>query len=339
MSSPGNVYWVAQSEKVKKFDATYIRGRLLGEGSTCKVYECRQRGSDSRWAVKIMEKKTQSSTSFALAEIGTLLNLNHTNVIRMKEVFETESQLHIVLELVTGGELFERIVTIGSYTEKDAAFCVRHILEGLKYLHDNDIVHRDLKPENLLYKDESENSVLKIADFGLATISNNHVLLQTVCGTPGYCAPEVLKSTSYGKAVDIWAVGVIIYILLCGYEPFYDENQSKLFKKILKCDYVFHKDCWSDISENAKDLISRMLVLNPAKRLTAGQALKHRWVQGSGAKSDNLTDTVTKIKEFNGRRKLKGVVNAVMAFQISKLSMLTNPSSDHQETAEVGTAQ
>ncbi|ELU13408.1 hypothetical protein CAPTEDRAFT_222444 [Capitella teleta] len=157
-----------------------------------------------------------------------------------------------------------KIVTRGYYSEKDAAKCVKEMLEAAKYLHENDIVHRDLKPENLLYENNSDDARLKIADFGLSKIISGDVTMQTVCGTPGYCAPEIMTGSQYTSAVDMWSIGVMTFILLCGYEPFYDDNEQQMFKKILKADYEFDPQWWSEVSENAKDLIGRLLVLDPS---------------------------------------------------------------------------
>lgn len=242
------------------------------------------------------------------------MRLNHPNVIKLKEIFESETQLFLILELVTGGELFDRIVERQYYNEKDAADAVKQICEAVAYLHDNEIVHRDLKPENLLYRSPAEDSPLKIADFGLSKILTNNATMQTVCGTPGYCAPEVLRGEEYEPAIDMWAVGVITYILLCGFEPFYDDRGDQaMFQRILKCDYEFMSPWWDEVSVNAKDLVSKLIVKDPKKRLTAKQALQHPWVQGKGANFKHMGQTHEKLKEFNAKRKLKAGMLGVLA--------------------------
>uniref|UniRef100_A0A0B6ZLD6 Protein kinase domain-containing protein n=1 Tax=Arion vulgaris TaxID=1028688 RepID=A0A0B6ZLD6_9EUPU len=248
-----------------------------------------------------------------VTEIGIMLKLDHPNIVRMKEVYETLDHVYIVLEIVTGSELFERIVSQEFYSEEQAATAVRDIISGVEYLHNHGIVHRDLKPENILYENQSEHSKLKIADFGLSTIISDKVALTTVCGTPGYCAPEVLKGDRYFQSSDMWSIGVIAYILLCGYEPFYDEKEAAMFKKILKGQYTFDSLFWDDVSDNAKDLIRKLLVVDPKKRLTPAAALKHVWVTGMANKKTHKDDTVEKIKEFNARRKLKFATEALMA--------------------------
>lgn len=280
-------------------------------GATSCVFKCDQKGTDNHWAVKIINKNVDKKV--VCSEIGILLRLSSPYVIRLKEVFETPTQIFLVLELVTGGELFDRIVTQGFYTEKDAARAVSDMLHGVQYLHQNGVVHRDLKPENLLYESMTDGCKLKIADFGLSRIIEPEVLMSTVCGTPAYCAPEVLRGQQYTPAVDLWSVGVIAYILLCGYEPFFADDEAKMHKKIIKCEYTFDEQFWEDISENAKDLVCKLLVLDPKKRLTANEALKHPWVRGVATKGEHMETTVHKIKEFNARRKLKCVTDAMLA--------------------------
>lgn len=311
MSPAAQGYWIAESIKDKLFEDKYELGRELGRGATAVVYKCCLKGTDHSWAVKIMDKRVEKKS--IVTEVGILLKLDHPNIVRMREVFETPENVYIVLELVTGSELFERIVNQGYYSEKEASKAVRDMMNAVKYLHDHNVVHRDLKPENILYEDLSPDSKLKVADFGLSTIVSNKVSLMTVCGTPGYCAPEVLKGTKYDKSCDMWSIGVISYILLCGYEPFMADNDNEMFKRILKCDYKFDSPWWDDVSENAKDLVRKLLVLDPKKRLTPEAALKHVWVSGVANKTDDKTETVEKLKEFNARRKLKLITDGLMA--------------------------
>uniref|UniRef100_A0A1I8H115 Protein kinase domain-containing protein n=1 Tax=Macrostomum lignano TaxID=282301 RepID=A0A1I8H115_9PLAT len=291
-------YWVKESIKDTPFESVYELGSELGRGATSIVYECRLIGSNQKWAVKIIQKKVEKK--IVSTEIGVLLSVSHPNIIRLKELFETASHIYMVLEHVTGGELFDRIVSRGSYSEKDAAICVQQLLQALKYLHEKDIIHRDLKPENLLYESESDDACLKVADFGLSKIVSDDVQTLTVCGTPGYCAPEVLLSRDYGTPVDMWSVGVITYIL-------------DMYRRILRGQYEFDSPWWDEISRNAKDLVSRLMLLDPAKRLTASQALRHPWVTGLAAKEDRLDGAQVKLKEFNAKRKLRAATDAVIA--------------------------
>lgn len=303
-------YWIAESIKDRSFEETYTVGKELGSGATSKVFKCVHNGTGQSWAVKIINKKVDRKV--VRTEIGILLKIRHENVIRMKEIYETPTQILLVLELVTGGELFERIVNRGHYSEKDAALAVKEMLVAVKYLHENGIIHRDLKPENLLYENLSPDAKLKIADFGLSKIIGPQVTTNTVCGTPGYCAPEVVKGKMYDQRVDIWSIGVIAYILLCGYEPFYDEDEQVMYKKIVKGDYEFDSPYWDNITENAKDLINKLLKVDTKERLTAEMALKHPWVRGIAASGEHMEEAQSNIKKFNARRKMKALTDIGM---------------------------
>ncbi|XP_076465108.1 calcium/calmodulin-dependent protein kinase type IV-like isoform X2 [Babylonia areolata] len=296
-------YWVEESIRDKAFEDFYFLGKELGRGATSCVFKCEEKGTGVNWAVKIINKNVEKKV--VSTEIGILLLLDNPHVIRLRQVFETPTQIFMVLELVTGGELFDRIVLRGTYTEKDAAKALSDILTGVQYLHRNDVVHRDLKPENLLYENTLQESKLKIADFGLSRIIDNEVKLSTVCGTPAYCAPEVLQGKPYDKSADLWSVGVIAYILLCGYDPFFSENETEMYRKIIKGDYHFDEEYWGEITENAKDFVRKLLNVNPKKRLTAQMALQEPWVQGKATKEEEMDLAVKNMKEFNARRKLK----------------------------------
>uniref|UniRef100_A0A663MWV2 Calcium/calmodulin-dependent protein kinase type IV n=2 Tax=Telluraves TaxID=3073808 RepID=A0A663MWV2_ATHCN len=273
-------------------------------GATSIVYRCRQKGTQKPYAIKMLKKTVDKK--IVRTEIGVLLRLSHPNIIKLKEIFETPTEISLVLELVTGGELFDRIVEKGYYSERDAADAVKQILEAVAYLHANGIVHRDLKPENLLYATPAPDAPLKIADFGLSKIVEDQVTMKTVCGTPGYCAPEILRGCAYGPEVDMWSLGIITYILLCGFEPFYDERGDQyMFKRILNCEYDFVSPWWDDVSLNAKDLVKKLIVLDPKKRLTTLQALQHPWVTGKAANFAHMDNAQKKLQEFNARRKLK----------------------------------
>lgn len=289
----------------------------LGRGASSVVRKAKHKGTENEYAVKTITKTVDKK--IISTEIGILLQLQHPNIIRLYEIFETPTHINMVLELVKGGELFERIVERGYYSERDAATALRQILDALCYVHNHHpvIIHRDLKPENLLYLDETENAALKIADFGLSKMLYGDDNTATVCGTPGYCAPEVLMGKAYGTAIDMWAVGVIAYILLCGFEPFYDDRGDQaMFQRILKCDYEFITPWWDEVSENAKDLVRKLIVLDPKKRLTAKEALRHPWVEGKGAKRDNKDpEYFNCLNKFNARRKFKGGMLAIQAIQ------------------------
>jgi len=213
------------------------------------------------------------------------------------------------MELVSGKELFDKIVERGQYSEKDAANIVKQIVEAVKYLHENDIVHRDLKPENLLSAGEGENEIVKVADFGFAKNFGEEKLI-TSCGSPGYVAPEVLTEDTYTNAVDMWSVGVIIYILLSGYPPFYDESPPKIFKKITEAKYDFNDPAWEHVSDLAKDLIRKLLVRDPDERLTAAQCLNHAWLTGGANQNTDVKGSLIRLKEYNIDRRKPPATNS-----------------------------
>ncbi|XP_071396938.1 calcium/calmodulin-dependent protein kinase type IV [Centroberyx affinis] len=314
-SRPGSEpvdFWVDGSRRDATVEEFYSMGSELGRGATSIVFRCEEKQTQKPFAAKVLKKTIDKK--IVRTEIGVLLRLSHPNIIRLKEIFETETDIALVLELVTGGELFDRIVERGYYSERDAAHVIKQILEAVAYLHENGVVHRDLKPENLLYADLSLDAPLKIADFGLSKIIDDQVTMKTVCGTPGYCAPEILRGNAYGPEVDMWSVGVILYILLCGFEPFFDPRGDQyMYSRILNCDYEFVSPWWDEVSLNAKDLVSKLIVLDPHKRLSVQEALQHPWVLGKAARFSHMDTTQRKLQEFNARRKLKAAMKAVVA--------------------------
>ncbi|GFO34263.1 calcium/calmodulin-dependent protein kinase type iv-like [Plakobranchus ocellatus] len=284
-------FWIQQSTKEYSFESQYEIGKELGRGATSCVFKCQRRGLPKTWAVKVLVKNVDKRVS--KADIGLLLRLDHKNLVRFKEVFESKSRIFIVQELVTGGELFERVVNIGQYSEAVAARAVKDIVAGIR-------------PENLLYENLSEDSPLKIGDFALSSILNTEVNVSSVCGSPAYAAPELLKGERFGTAVDMWAIGVITFILLGGYEAFSADSPADLFKKILKGQYEFASIYWNGIGVNGKDFIRKLLVVDPNKRLTAEGASLNCWVNGIGASTSPLERTANRIKSFNEKQKSKG---------------------------------
>jgi len=240
--------------------------------------------------------------------------MGHRNILTLVDYFETMNNLYLVTDLALGGELFDRICRKGSYYESDAADLIRATLSAVAYLHDHGIVHRDLKPENLLFRTPEDNADLLIADFGLSRIMDEeqfHVLT-TTCGTPGYMAPEIFKKSGHGKPVDIWAIGVITYFLLCGYTPFDRDSNLEEMQAILAADYSFTPaEYWRGVSQTAREFIRRCLTVDPNSRMTAHEALAHPWIAGEKEKGEDLLPTVK--KNFNARRTLHAAIDTIRA--------------------------
>ncbi|KAG0229943.1 hypothetical protein BGW42_001271 [Actinomortierella wolfii] len=262
----------------------YKTGRTLGQGTYAVVKEAVHIETGKRYAVKVINKKLMEGKEHMIRnEIAVLrrISVGHANILTLVDYFETLNNLYLVTELAEGGELFDRICRKGNYYERDAAQLVRTICSAVAYLHDEGIVHRDLKPENLLFKTAAEDSELLIADFGLSRIIDQEKfhLLTTTCGTPGYMAPEIFQKTGHGKPVDMWALGVITYFLLCGYTPFDRENSVDEMHAIMNAEYRFAPiEYWQGVSETAKSFVRGLLTIDPKQRMTAHQALQHPWL-------------------------------------------------------------
>ncbi|KDO32715.1 CAMK/CAMK1 protein kinase [Saprolegnia parasitica CBS 223.65] len=298
--------------ETKHFDEVYTLGKKLGEGTFSVVKEGTHKASGKKYAIKCIKKQglTQEDLDALHEEISILKKMDHPNIMTLYEVFSEPAYYYLVTEIMEGGELFDRIVEKTYYTEKEARDLVLILLNAIKYCHDRGVVHRDLKPENLLLTSKSDDAFIKIADFGFAKQDFN-ASLTTACGTPGYVAPEILKGDSYGKTVDIWSIGVITFILLCGYPPFHDENQKRLFNAIKIGSFKFESPYWDAVSAEAKDFISTMLVVDPTKRSDADQLLQHAWVTGTEVSTVPLTQAMEQLKKYNARRKFKAAVRTV----------------------------
>ena len=246
-------------------------------------------------------------------EIMVLNELQHPHIIRLYDVYEEKDFWYLVTEKMSGGELFDRIVAKSYYNEKEARDVCKILFQAIGHCHNNSVAHRDLKPENLLLRSEVNDSEIKIADFGFAKKVLTPNSLTTQCGTPGYVAPEILEGIAYDTKSDMWSLGVIIYILLGGYPPFIEQNQRELFRKIRKGNYEFHEEYWGSVSADAKDLISCLLTVQPAKRLSADQALKHKWMtqDDSVLAGQDLGTNLSELRKYNAKRKFKAAVNAV----------------------------
>lgn len=292
----------------------------LGRGSFSVVYRAKHKTTGKDYAVKIVDKKKLGSKKLEMVEVEiTLLRTvgKHPNIVFLDEVFESEHNVFLVMELITGGELFDKIVELQSYSEKDASRVVKHILSAVDHIHSLHIVHRDLKPENLLLSSASQGSEVKLADFGLSCFLPKQGKLSKAVGTPGYIAPEILQTLDgnldgYMQEVDCWSVGVIMYILLCGFPPFYAEDDDEAFDQIIAGEFEFPEQYWGHISSEAKDLIKQLLVVDPSKRFNTKQALNHPWIV-SNTQSIHLTTTIELLKKFHAKKKWKQGINTVIA--------------------------
>ncbi|XP_016532084.1 calcium/calmodulin-dependent protein kinase type II subunit gamma-like isoform X4 [Poecilia formosa] len=341
-----------------RFTDEYQLYEELGKGAFSVVRRCVKKSSGQEYAAKIINTKKLSArappkipapTAAGDGRDGQVQNLTdhqklerearicrllkHPNIVRLHDSISEEGFHYLVFDLVTGGELFEDIVAREYYSEADASHCISQILESVNHIHQHDIVHRDLKPENLLLASKMKGAAVKLADFGLAIeVQGEQQAWFGFAGTPGYLSPEVLRKDPYGKPVDIWACGVILYILLVGYPPFWDEDQHKLYQQIKAGAYDFPSPEWDTVTPEAKNLINQMLTINPAKRITAEQALKHPWVchRSTVASMMHRQETVECLRKFNARRKLKGAILTTMLVSrnFSACKSLLNKKSD-----------
>ncbi|XP_040447711.1 calcium/calmodulin-dependent protein kinase type 1 isoform X1 [Falco naumanni] len=304
-------------------------------GAFSEVVLAEEKATQKLVAIKCIAKKALEGKETSIEnEIAVLHKIKHPNIVALDDIYESSTHLYLIMQLVSGGELFDRIVEKGFYTERDASTLIRQILDAVKYLHDMGIVHRDLKPENLLYYSVDEDSKIMISDFGLSKIEGCGSVMSTACGTPGYVAPEVLAQKPYSKAVDCWSIGVIAYILLCGYPPFYDENDAKLFEQILQAEYEFDSPYWDDISDSAKDFIQHLMEKDPGKRFTCEQALQHPWIAGDTALDKNIHQSVSEqIKKNFAKSKWKQAFNATAVVRhMRKLQLGTSQEGPGQMT-------
>ncbi|KAA8896120.1 ca/CaM-dependent kinase-1 [Sphaerosporella brunnea] len=276
-------------------------------------------------------------------ELKLLEQLHHPHIVAFHDWFESRDKYYIVTQLATGGELFDRICEYGKFTEKDASKIIRQVLDAVCYLHDNNIVHRDLKPENLLYLTSDADSSLVLADFGIAKhLDSSDSMLNTMAGSFGYAAPEVMLKKGHGKAVDMWSLGVITYTLLCGYSPFRSESLPDLIEECSNGRVIFHERYWKEVSKDAKRFIGDLLQPNPEDRPTSKEALNHRWLKGETA-TDH--DILPEIKSFIAKARLRrGIEMVKLANRIEALKMQEDdadsdlPKDTAQAAAEGSTA-
>lgn len=286
----------------------YEMGEVLGVGSTSTCHRCTDRVTGQTFACKIIdriaiEKRFRGMGDQLQNEINTLRSLHHPNIISLYDVYTTDEKIFIIMELMTGGELFDYVVQKGTLTEEEASGIVNKVVSALVYMHEKNIIHRDLKPENLLLVRKPRSPLdleVKIIDFGLSKRLEGQNT-QSFLGTRGYLAPEMLQRLEYSRAVDIWALGVLVFVLLCGCLPFDDEAHYIPPDDIVSDKFHLRFPRWAtNLSDSAKDLLSRLLDINPHRRLTAAQALKHPWVIGHNIPKGNYLHSPGKINMTSG---------------------------------------
>ena len=310
------------------FDHLYILEKKLRSGSFGTVWTTKHRLTNDEFAVKVIDRtklKLKDDQAVhreveVMRELTT--SMSHELFIGLVDFFETPEKFYVVLELARGGDVFDRLAQRSVYTEQDARILGTNLVNAIATMHQLNFVHRDLKPENLLLVEKDNDSCIKVADFGFAKQIQPNEFLTTRCGTPAFVAPEILIGSPYRTTVDMWSCGVILYLLLGGYPPFQGENHKALFRKIRAADYVFHDKYWEHISIHIKQLIAQMLTVDPHSRITAKEALSQNpWLTPVESDSEEsirsynstmLTSTLTQLKKFNARRKLKGAMSAVV---------------------------
>lgn len=314
-------FWAVKDNGTGDFADKYNQhdeDEKLGEGISSVVRRCYHKVTGKPYAVKIIDKLSDAGgvdiEATTREEILVLLALQgHENIIGLVDVFESDVFFFLVFELAEKGELFDHLTEQVTLSEKKTRRIMQEVFEAVKFMHNSGVVHRDLKPENILL---DENYRVKISDFGFAVNLKDGETLRELCGTPGYLSPEVLQCSmfpdapGYGKEVDMWACGVIMYTLLVGCPPFWNRRQVVMLRSIMEARYHFHSPEWDDISVVAKDLISKLLVVQPKIRLTAEEALEHSWFKGAQQARN---------ERFSARWKFKGTVIAIIAvLELSK---------------------
>ncbi|XP_003383392.1 PREDICTED: calcium/calmodulin-dependent protein kinase type II delta chain-like [Amphimedon queenslandica] len=300
----------------KAFSEQFEVKEDLGKGAFSIVRKVVHTSSGVDYAAKIINTKRLSARDLQKLEreVKICRMLQHNNIVRLHNVFQEGHVRYMIFDLITGGELFDDIVAREFYSEKDASSCIQQILDSVSYCHKMGIIHRDIKPENLLLSSKKPGASVKLADFGLAVETEKKKHYYGFAGTPGYLSPEVLRKEPYDKAVDLWACGVVLYILLVGYPPFWDDDQSKMFEQIKQGRYEYLSPEWDSVTDEVKKLIDGMLTMDPDKRITAEQALSHPWIKNRDkvASMMHRQETIAGLKRFNARRKLKAAMHTAM---------------------------
>ncbi|CAI9094213.1 OLC1v1029909C1 [Oldenlandia corymbosa var. corymbosa] len=302
---------------------TYIFGKELGRGQFGVTYLVTHKKTGEKFACKSIAKRkllNRDDVEDVRREVQIMHHLTgHRNIVELKGAFEDRQNVNLIMELCAGGELFDRIIAKGHYSERAAAGVCRQMVTVVHYCHSMGVMHRDLKPENFLFLSTDEDSPLKATDFGLSVFFKPGDVFKDLVGSAYYVAPEVLRR-SYGAEADIWSAGVILYILLSGVPPFWGENEQGIFDAILRGHLDFSSDPWPSISSSAKDLVKKMLRADPKERLTAVDVLNHPWMREDGDASDKPLDiaVLTRMKQFRAMNKLKKVALKVIAENLSE---------------------
>jgi len=304
-----------------KLEDKYEIIKEIGSGGFSRCLLVKNKNTGLQFACKELPKKNLSDYEGLMREVNLMIQLDHPNIIKLYEVYENEKNIYLIMELCTGGELFDRI-TLNTengiqFTEKQAASLFKQMMSAINYCHKNGIVHRDLKPENLLYLNEDENSPIKVIDFGMSKRFDSKSLMSEKVGTAYYISPEILQG-KYDEKCDIWSAGVILYIIICGYPCFNGEDDDEIFAAILKGDIAFPSPEWDDVSDDVKILIKKMLS-SPDKRLTAEQVLKETWVKDNAPNAGKalLPLKIDPFKNYSNSNKLR---KAVLTYIASRLS-------------------
>ncbi|PHJ21601.1 calcium-dependent protein [Cystoisospora suis] len=300
-----------------------VETKKLGQGTYGSVCRAVNKATKNVRAVKTIGKAKVKNVKRFRQEIAIMKSLDHPNIIKLFETFEDHKNIYLVLELCKGGELFDRIIEEGYFSEMYAGSVMRQVFAALYYIHQHGIAHRDLKPENFLFADKSKEAPLKIIDFGLAARAGPTTVLATKAGTPYYVAPQVLQG-KYTYKCDMWSAGVIMYILLCGYPPFHGDNDAEILAKVKSGKFSFNDQDWKNVSMEAKDLIRKLLTYDPAQRLTAEQALAHPWIKHYAVKGNVVADAplngqiLDNFRAFRAVSKLKKAALTVIAQQMNE---------------------
>lgn len=310
---------LVEDSKNFSVEEDYILGQEIGHGGFATVKEASHRETGKKYAVKIMDKSRFNSRDLNLIKTEVKLMdvvKGHKNIVTLVESYEVKNTLWLIMELVEGGELFEKIQEVEFYSEKDGSKIIEALLRTLLYCHEQGVIHRDLKPENILCgtKEFKDVSDIKLTDFGLSVLCPLGQKVRGSIGTIDFAPPEIVDDKEYDHKVDMWSVGVLSYIILGGYAPFQDSNQEKLKRLIRNCEFEFHSPEWDEVSEVAKDFITKLLVIDPEKRMSPVQALEHPFIGIKDVLNENLNKAASvAFKVYMAKKRMRATVFSVMA--------------------------